>query len=96
MRPFFTVHAGEYLVGSEIERQFKQVNVWVPSRDTGIDLLMSNRKNRRTVSVQVKFSKDFLPHMKPSFKRAFAPVGGGRLTETSSKHRQRTIGCLCC
>jgi len=75
MRPFFTVHAGEYLVGSEIERQFKQVNVWVPSRDTGIDLLMSSRKNRRTVSVQVKFSKDFLPHMKPELQKSLRACG---------------------
>jgi hypothetical protein len=60
MNPLFTVHAGEYVVGSYIEQHFKRVNVWVPSKDKGIDLLVSDRRNRRTVSLQVKFSKDYL------------------------------------
>jgi len=30
---------------------------------TGVDLLVSDRRNRRLVSIQVKFSKDFLPSM---------------------------------
>jgi hypothetical protein len=60
MKPLFTVHAGEYLVGSEVERRFPRVNVWIPTKDSGIDLLVSNRTNRRAVSLQVKFSKDYL------------------------------------
>jgi len=61
MRPMFTVHVGEYLVGEYIERTYPRWNVWVPSKDTGIDLLVSDAKNRKTVSLQVKFSKDFVP-----------------------------------
>jgi len=71
MRPLFTIHAGEYLVGSEIEQQFKKekLNVWIPSKDTGVDLLVSDYHNRRTVSLQVKFGKDFLPtHMPVEFQ----------------------------
>jgi len=60
MRSLFTIHAGEYLVGAEIERRFKRTNVWIPSKDTGVDLLVSDRSNRSTVSLQVKLSKDFL------------------------------------
>jgi len=60
MKPMFSVHAGEYLTGSHIEKQFRHVNLWVPAKDTGIDLLVSDRANRQTVSLQVKFSKDFL------------------------------------
>jgi hypothetical protein len=60
MRPLFTIHAGEYLVGSYIERHFRRANVWVPSRDTGIDLLVSDRQNSHAVSLQVKLSKDWL------------------------------------
>jgi hypothetical protein len=60
MRPLFTIHGGEYLVGSYIETHFKNVRVWIPSRDTGIDLLVSDKRLRRFVSLQVKFSKDFL------------------------------------
>lgn len=61
MKPMFTVHVGEYLVGEHIERAFPRWNVWLPSKDTGIDLLISDAKNRKTVSLQVKFSKDFNP-----------------------------------
>jgi hypothetical protein len=56
----FTVHVGEYLVGEHIERAYPRWNVWVPSKDTGIDLLVSDAKNRKTASLQVKFSKDFI------------------------------------
>jgi hypothetical protein len=62
MRPIFTVHAGEYLVGQHIERDFKK-NVWVPAKDTGVDLLVTNHENSKAISLQVKFSKDFLSIM---------------------------------
>lgn len=61
MKPLFTIHAGEYLVGSHIERTHRRWSVWVPSKDTGIDLLITDSRNRRAVSLQVKFSKDFTP-----------------------------------
>ncbi len=69
MKPMFTVHAGEYLVGSYIEQHYKGANIWIPSRDTGVDLLVSDRRGRSTVSIQVKFGKDFLPtHRGPEFQ----------------------------
>ncbi len=69
MKPLFTVHVGEYLVGSYIEQHYKRVSVWIPSRDTGVDLMVSDRRGRSTVSIQVKFSKDFLPtHVAPEFR----------------------------
>lgn len=60
MRPIFTVHAGEYLVGSAIEEKFPDLRVWVPSKDDGIDLLVTDRNCKKSVSLQVKFSKDYL------------------------------------
>lgn len=60
MKSLFTIHAGEYLLGSYIEKEFKNINVWIPSKDTGIDLLLTNPNNSKSVSIQVKFSKDFL------------------------------------
>jgi hypothetical protein len=63
MRPLFTIHAGEFLVGQHIESQFKGKHVWVPTRDTGIDLLVTNAANKKAVTLQVKFSRDFLPVM---------------------------------
>lgn len=59
MKPLFTIHAGEYLVGSHIEENYPKWSVWVPSKDTGIDLLVTNTGNKKAVSLQVKFSKDF-------------------------------------
>jgi hypothetical protein len=64
MHPLFTVHAGEFLVGQHIEQSFKGKNVWVPTKDLGVDLLVTNSKNTKLVTVQVKFSRDFLPIMK--------------------------------
>jgi len=61
MKPLFTVHAGEYLVGSYIERTHPRWRVWMPSKEIGIDLLVTDSRNRRAVSLQVKFSKDFNP-----------------------------------
>ncbi|MDP2365471.1 MAG: hypothetical protein Q8M94_17090 [Ignavibacteria bacterium] len=67
MKPIFTIHAGEYLVASHLEekKEFKDLQIWLPSSDTGIDLLITNPKlssqnSVRAVSLQVKFSKDFL------------------------------------
>ncbi len=65
MRPIFTLHAGEYLVGDYLEKKFKDCRVWLPSKDTGVDLLVTDKEHRRAVSLQVKFSKDF---MKDNFK----------------------------
>lgn len=59
MRPIFTPHAGEYLVGSYLEKEFKDCRVWLPSKDTGVDLLVTDKEHTKAVSLQVKFSKDF-------------------------------------
>ncbi|CAN5538499.1 hypothetical protein BH09VER1_BH09VER1_23830 [soil metagenome] len=69
MKPLFTIHAGEYLAGTYIEENFKNCRVWIPSKDTGIDLLVTNRRNTSAVSLQVKFSKDFThSHMADFYK----------------------------
>lgn len=34
--------------------------MWVPTKDTGIDLLVTDRRANRSVSLQVKFSRDYL------------------------------------
>lgn len=59
MRPIFTIHAGEYLVGSEIEKQ-SDLRVWIPSCDTGVDLLVTNKRHKKITTLQVKFSKDYM------------------------------------
>ena len=56
----FTLHAGEYLVGEYLEKTFKDFRVWVASKDTGVDLLVTDKDHRKAVSLQVKSSKDFM------------------------------------
>jgi len=68
----FTIHAGEYLVGEYIEANFERWNVWIPSKDTGIDLLVTDRENQKTVSLQVKFGKDFLPGKSAVLRNSFS------------------------
>ena len=64
MRSLFTVHGGEFLVGQHIEAAFKEKSVWIPTKDVGIDLLVANTGYTRVMTLQVKFSRDFLPAMK--------------------------------
>ena len=53
-------------VGSHIETHYKKWNIWVPAKDTGIDLLATNEKNTKAVSFQIKYSKDWTPTGRPS------------------------------
>lgn len=48
-----------------LEEKYRGLQVWLPTTDTGVDLLVTNPKSSfrntiRAVSLQVKFSKDFL------------------------------------
>ncbi|PKL38658.1 MAG: hypothetical protein CVV41_22360 [Candidatus Riflebacteria bacterium HGW-Riflebacteria-1] len=81
MQPIFTIHAGEYLVGSHIEQNLRddsgnKFQVWIPSKDKGIDLLLTNHDNSKTASLQVKFSKDFLvTHGRPEYQEKLVSCG---------------------
>ncbi len=59
MRPIFTVHAGEFLVGEYIEEKFKKLNVWIPAKDTGTDLLITDKNANNSTSLQVKLSRSY-------------------------------------
>jgi len=58
MKTIFTPHAGEFLVGERIERM-RGLNLWIPSKDDGVDLLVTDEANQRSCSLQVKFSRDY-------------------------------------
>lgn len=76
MRPLFTIHAGEFVVGDYIERKFRRVKIWVPSRDTGTDLLVTDSANKSAISLQIKFSRDFLAtHMPSIFRKPLRACG---------------------
>ena len=76
MKPMFSIHAGEFLVGDHIERHFPALRVWIPSRDTGIDLLVTDSAAHGAVSLQVKASRDYLPtHVDPRYRSDIAACG---------------------
>lgn len=68
MKPIFTVHEGEFLVGDYINRKLgKKYEVWVPTKDTGTDLLVTRKRGRqRPVRLQVKFSRGYTPTSIPA------------------------------
>jgi len=81
MRPLFTVHAGEFLVAEFIEQSFPMLNVWIPSKDTGIDLLVTNKNNSSTVSLQVKLSRNYkAPEAPTDFDQSLVAAGWLRLS----------------
>jgi hypothetical protein len=83
MRSIFTVHAGEFIVGEHLERTYEGLNVWVPAKDTGVDLLVTNSTNSKGVSCQVKFSRDFpTTDMGPEFQTPMRVCGWFTLTPT--------------
>ena len=59
MKPLFTIHEGEFLVGDHINRKLgHKYDVWVPTKDSGVDLLVTcKRRKGRAVGLQVKFSR---------------------------------------
>jgi hypothetical protein len=76
VRPLFTVHAGEFIVGEFIERTFPTLDVWIPAKDTGIDLLVTGVRGRPPVSLQVKLSRDYKPpEASNDFERSIAASG---------------------
>jgi hypothetical protein len=89
MKPIFTIHAGEYLVAAEIEKEFKDVTVWLPSKDTGIDLLLTDKSNKKTTSLQVKFSKDFnTTHAKENLRPNIKGTGWWTLNKEKIENSQ--------
>jgi hypothetical protein len=76
VKPLFTIHAGEFLVGEFIQQNFSRTNLWIPAEDSGVDLLVSDLKRRKMVSLQVKFSRDFLAtHMPAAFQKPLRACG---------------------
>ncbi|MDN3523888.1 hypothetical protein QWY79_01240 [Halomonas sabkhae] len=76
MKPIFTLHAGEFVFGEHVEQRFRDVDLWVPTKDTGIDFLLSDKANRSTVSVQVIMSRDYQPpHASTKFEDSLQAAG---------------------
>lgn len=83
MKPLFTIHAGEYLVGNYIESRYgNRINAWIPSRDTGIDLLVTDHTNQHTASLQVKFGRDYLPGKRAELRHSLRCLSWFSLNRT--------------
>lgn len=68
MKPFYSIDAGEFLVGSAIEKRFPTVSLWFPAKDSGDDFLILNHESGRHCTIQVKVSRDYLAtHMDEAF-----------------------------
>ncbi|WP_341228323.1 hypothetical protein [uncultured Arcticibacterium sp.] len=59
MKPLFTIHGGEFLFGNEVEKRFPNLSIWIPSKDSGIDFLLTNQEVTKSLTIQVKYSRDF-------------------------------------
>ncbi len=66
MKPIFTIHEGEFLVGDHITRKFdRKYSVWIPGKDEGIDLLVTRKPERPgdamgvPVGLQIKYSRGY-------------------------------------
>lgn len=73
MKPFYSIDAGEFIVGSIIENRYPSISIWFPAKDSGDDLLLYNREKGVSCTLQVKVSRDYLithmdnqlhPHLK--------------------------------
>jgi hypothetical protein len=93
VKPLFTIHAGEFVVGDFIEGKFSGVNLWVPTRDTGIDLLATDSKNQKAVSLQVKFSRDY--SARHIFQKRLKACGWCALKPAETCHIQGRLLGVC-
>lgn len=95
MKPIFTIHAGEYLVGDYLEKKYPDCEIWVPSKDSGTDILITNIKDRsKNVGIQVKFSKDFLPEMEATFHDDLSACGWWTLNPDKIRNSNADIWIL--
>lgn len=97
MRPLFTVHAGEFIVGEHIEKNYsKKLNLWIPSKDTGVDLLVTNPNNTQSVSLQVKLSRDYSPEeARNSFEEMFLACGWLTLKRNKIQDSKANYWVIC-
>jgi hypothetical protein len=94
VKPLFTIHAAELLVSEFMERNFRSLNVWVPAKDTRLDLLVTGSDNQKAVSLQVKFSRDFLAtHMKATLQLSLRACGWWRFSRKQiGQSKARLLG----
>jgi hypothetical protein len=92
MKPLYSIHEGEYLVGLCINKAIKNCDLWIPAKDRGIDILVTNKKDyKKSVSLQIKFSKDHLPENPAIFKKFFRSCGFWNFGQTAIRDSMKRI-----
>ena len=84
MRPIFTIHAGEFIFGEEVERVAPKARLWMPTKDTGVDFFITGALRKSGVGVQVKMSRDYRP-LQASSKFDEALEGAGWFVFSAKK-----------
>ena len=86
MKQFYSIHEGEYLVGLCINKEIKECELWIPAKDKGTDILVTNKDDyKKSVSLQVKYSKDHLPANPAVFKKFYRSCGFWNFDQTTIK-----------
>lgn len=61
----------------------------MPSKDIGIDLLLTDKSNKKTISIQVKFSKDFnTTHVEENLRKNIKGTGWWTLNKEKIESSQ--------
>ena len=84
INPLFTIHAGEFVFAEHVEKHFAKLKIWIPTKDTGVDFLLTNEYFQKSISVQVKMSRDYRPQIaQTDFERSLKVRGWFRFDHKS-------------
>jgi hypothetical protein len=92
VKSLFTVHAGEVLVGSEIEQRFRGAELWLPAKDTGVDVLVTNPTHGRMVTLMI-LARLLITHMKSIYQEGLLACGWWTIAKKILASKA-TCGCL--
>lgn len=91
MKPIFTIHEGEFLVGDHLNRKFgRKYDVWVPTKDSGVDLLVTRKQRKgNAIRLQIKFSRSF--DIRAEFARHLVATSWFRLEPSKIRRSQADL-----
>lgn len=83
------------MVGEYLEKNFRHLNIWIPTKDTGIDLLVSGANNKSIASIQVKMSRDYRPpEASSSFEKMLIAAGWSVLNHKKLETSSADVWCF--
>lgn len=86
MKQFYPINEGEYLVGLCLNQAIKECELWIPAKDKGTDILVTNKDDyKKSVSLQVKYSKDHLPSQSAEDQKFYRSCGLWNFGQTAIK-----------